>query len=131
MMRDIERRLKKLESQVPPRLTKLQRLWLIRERFLTYAVAYYLGYQSPEESIVEAHMRALGYTNSYEDREAYNAFGPDYRERERLARIKLFTKFGVTEEDHPDKVMKAYRQMGDGFPEHYVSCLSGPIGDLA
>src|SRR5262245_14959188 len=83
MMRDIERRLHKLESQVPPpKPAEEQKIVQGLQRFLMNAVAYYLGDPTPKESIAQAYMRALGYSHWYEFRKALDANDPDFFERE-------------------------------------------------
>jgi hypothetical protein len=122
MTRDIERRLQKLESQVPRQPTEQEKNVERLQRFVRCAIAYYLGDLTPEESVAEAYMRALGYPNSYEFRKALNANDPDFYERDRLARIKLLEKFGVSWEHEWEEIIEAFQRMEAGFPEHYKAC---------
>lgn len=124
MMRDIERRLQKLESQVPPpkpteeeeaKAEAVQSLW----RFLMCAVAYYLGDPTPNGSVAEAYSRALGYSHGFEFKKAVGANDPDFFERDRLARIKLLEKFGVSWESEWKEIVEAFNRMEAGFSEHY------------
>jgi hypothetical protein len=64
-------------------------------------------------------MRALGYPNSYEFRKARDANDPDLYERDRLARIKLLAKFGVSWEHEWGEIVEAVERMDAGFPEPY------------
>jgi hypothetical protein len=93
MTRDIERRLRKLESLVPPQPTEEEKTARRLQRFLVCAVAYHLGDPTSGGSVMEAYRRALGYPHSYEFRKAIDAKDPEFFERDRLARIKLFAKF--------------------------------------
>ena len=120
MMRDIERRLRKLESQVPPPPpTDEEKTAQDRSLFLTCAIACYLGDPTPKESIADAYMRALGYSHSYEFKKALNANDRDFLERDRLARIKLLEKFGVSLESEWKEIVEAVGRMEAGFSEHY------------
>jgi hypothetical protein len=67
MTRDTQRRLQKLESQVPRQPTeqeKQQKNVQSFQMFLMCAIAYYLGDPTPEGSVEEAYRRALGYPHS-------------------------------------------------------------------
>ena len=125
MTRNLQRRLQKLESQVPRQPTEQE----IREeivwscqKFLVCAVAYYLGDPRPEESVMDAYLRALGYPNLYEFRKAIDAKDPDFDERVRLAKIKLLAKFGVSREHEWEEIVEAFQRMEAGFSEHYKAC---------
>ena len=127
MKRDTARRLQKLESQVPPpKPTEAQKIAKSLGRFIMCAVAYYLGDPKPGESIADAYSRALGYSHSREFKEALIAKDPEFYERDRLARIKLLQKFGVSRECEWKEIIEAFHRMEAGFSEHYknVSCLS-------
>ena len=118
MMRYIERRLQKLESQVPlPKPTEEQEAVQSLRRFLMCAVAYYLGDPTPKGSVAEAYSRALGYSHGFEFQKAIGAEDPDFFERDRLARIKLLEKFGVSWES--EELGEAFDRMEAGFSEHY------------
>jgi hypothetical protein len=125
MTRNLQRRLQKLESQVPRQPTEQE----IREeivwsckKFLVCAVAYYLGDPRPEGSVMDAYLRALGYQHGYEFRKALEANNPDFFERDRLARIKLLAKFGVSPEHEWGEIIEAFQRMEAGFPEQYKAC---------
>jgi hypothetical protein len=92
------------------------------EKFLMCAVAYYLGDPTPEGSVAEAYMRALGYPNSHEFRKAWDANDPDFYERDRLARVKLLAKFGVSLEHEWEEIIEAVNRMEAGLPEQYKAC---------
>ena len=118
MMPDIERRLQKLESQVPPpEPTDEQEAVRSLGRFLMCAVAFYLGDPTPGGSVAEAYSRALGYSHGLEFQKAIRANDPDFFERDRLARIKLLEKFGVSWES--EELGEAFDRMEAGFSEHY------------
>ena len=71
---------------------------------------------------MEAYMRALGYTHSYEFRKALAANDPDLQEKMRLAKVKLLEKFGVSWEHEWEEIMEAFERMEAGFPERYKAC---------
>jgi hypothetical protein len=120
MMPDIERRLQKLESQVPPpEPTDEQEAVRSLRRFLMWAVAYYLGDPTPKGSVAEAYSRALGYSHGFEFQKAVGANDPGFFERDRLARIKLLEKFGVSWESEWKEIVEAFNRMEAGFSEHY------------
>ncbi len=125
MTRDIQRRLQKLESQVPPQPTEHDKGVEGLHRLLRYAVAYYLGDPTPEESIAEAYLRALGYPKSYAFQKACDADDEDLHGRIRLANIKLLAKFGVSWEHDSEQIGDAFKRMEDGLPEFYKSAVGG------
>src|SRR5262245_6622708 len=122
MTRGIERRLQKLESQVTRQPTEQEKNVQTCQIFLVCAVAYYLGDPTPGGSVMEAYMRALGYPHSYEFRKAWDANDPDFYERDRLARIKLLEKFGVSREHESEEIVEALERMEAGLPEQYQAC---------
>jgi hypothetical protein len=120
MTRYIERRLERLESQVPPpKPTEEQEAVQSLQRFLFCAIAFYLGDPTPGGSVAEAYSRALGYSHGFEFQKAVGAKDPDFFERDRLARIKLLEKFGVSSESEWKEIVEAFRRMEAGFSEHY------------
>ncbi len=123
MTRDIQRRLQKLESQVPQQPTEDDQFVESLQSFLRYAVAYYLGDPTPEESIAEAYIRALAYPNSYEFLKACDANDADLHERIHLANIKLLAKFSVSWEHEWDQIADAFQRVEDGLPEFYKRAL--------
>ena len=122
MTRALQRRLQKLESQVPRQPTEQEKREKIVQRFLVCAVAYYLGDPTPDGSVAEAYRRALGYPHSYEFQKAWDANDPDFYERDRLARIKLLAKFGVSWEHEWEEIIEAFKRMEAGLPEQYKAC---------
>src|SRR5262249_37036850 len=122
MTRDIERRLQKLESQVPRQPTEQERAMASLQRFLFFAVAYYLGDPTPEEAPIDGYMRALGYPHRNEFRKAWDANDPDLYARDRLARIKLLEKFGVSWDHKSEEISEAFQRMEAGLPERYKAC---------
>jgi hypothetical protein len=129
MRRDIQRRLQKLESQVPPpQPTEQEKIVKSLQRFLFCAVAYYLGDPRQEGPVMEAYMRALGFPHSYEFRKAIDDKDPDFFERDRLARIKLLERFGVSWEHEWEEIIEAFKRMEAGFPERYKACCGFDFG---
>jgi hypothetical protein len=123
MTRNLQRRLQKLESQVPrPQPTEQEKVAASLRQFLFCAVAYYLGDPTPEGSVAEAYMRALGYPNIHEFRKALEAKDPDFFERDRLARIKLLAKFGVSLEHEWVEIVEAFKRIEARLPEQYKAC---------
>ena len=122
MTRDIERRLQKLESQIPRQPTEEEKIKESLQRFVRCAIAYYLGDLTPEESVAEAYTRALGYPNVNEFRKALGANDPDLQKRMRMANSKLLEKFGVSSEPQAEEITEAFQRMEDGLPEQYKAC---------
>jgi hypothetical protein len=122
MTRDIERRLQKLESQVPRQPTEQEKNVERLQRFVRCAIAYYLGDPTPGGSVAEAYTRALGYPTSYEFRKALGANDPDLQERMRIAYSKLLEKFGVSSEQQAEEITEALQRMEAGLPEQYKAC---------
>jgi hypothetical protein len=122
MTRALQRRLQKLESQLPRQPTEQEKNVERFHMFLRCAVAYYLGDPTPEGSVAEAYMRALGYPNIHEFRKALEAKDPDFFERDRLARVKLLAKFGVSWEHEWEEIIEAFKRMEAGLPEQYKAC---------
>ena len=128
MKRDFEQRLANLESQVPREVTEEE---VARSRIvwpLHYAVCFYLGDPTPEESVAEAHMRALGYSDSADYKKAVERNDPDLDERMTSAKKKLWAKFGVNLEDAKwDAVEDALKRMEAGLSELYKNDLKRMI----
>ena len=122
MTRDIERRLQKLESQLPRQPTEQERAMERLQRFLFFAVVYYLADPTPEEAPIDGYIRALGYPHRNEFRKAWDANDADLQERVRLAKGKLLAKFGVSWEHEWGKIVEAFTRMQAGFPERYKAC---------
>ena len=119
MTRDIQRRLQKLESQVPRQPTEQEKFVRSFQIFLLCAVSYYLGDPTPEEAPIDGYVRALGYRNTDEYRKALH---PDLQERVRLARTKLLEKFGVSWDHEGEEISEALKRMEAGLPEQYQAC---------
>jgi hypothetical protein len=126
MTRDIRRRLEKLESQVPRQPTELDEKIIRLDKFLLLAVAYYLGDPAPDggpdESVMDAYVRALGYPSSYEFRNACDANDEDFNRRRCEANDKLLAKFGVSWGHEWDAIIDAFKRMEAGFSERYKRC---------
>ena len=102
------------------------------QNFLVFAMAYYLGIPTPEEAPITAYGRALGYPNPHEFRKARDANDPDVYERDRLARVKLLEKFGVSWEHEREDIVEAFLRMEAGLPEQYKArCTCIGIGKSA
>ena len=123
-MTNIRKRLKKLESQVPPKRSNgEQKLKLTYHWFTTCSIAYYLGDPTPEESVAEAYARALGYSNTFEFKQAFKASDSDLAERTDLATDRLLAKFGVTREHEWGVIADAFKRMEAGFSDFYKRTL--------
>jgi hypothetical protein len=122
MTRNLQRRLQKLESQVPRQPTGQERDVQSLQNFLVFAMAYYLGDPGPDEAPITAYGRALGYPNSHEFRKAWDGNDPDLYERDRLARVKLLEKFGVSWDHEREEIGEAFQRMEAGLPEPYKAC---------
>jgi hypothetical protein len=122
MTRDLERRIRKLESSLPPLLTA-DVSWMFG--VLWFAVAYYFGKPSPDEKPFAAFVRALGYA----DRDELNhAMLREYREvaiRICSAEAKVCAKFDIDipsleyERCDVEKLLKALNRMEVGLPRPY------------
>ena len=77
------------------------------------------GDPTPGGSIAEAYSQALGYSHGFEFQKAVRAKDPDFFERDRLARIKLLEKFGVSWESEWKEIVEAFNRMEAGFSERY------------
>ena len=85
------------------------------------AVAFYLGEPKPEESIMAAYMRALGYDHSFEFLKACDAEDSDFIERVTVAREKVFAKFGIDDMYKCDSraFADAAKRIKAGFSDSY------------
>jgi hypothetical protein len=123
MTRALEKRLRKLESQMPPpqpTLEEKHRSYF--KLFFRLAVAHYLGDPDPEESVYEAYARALGYANPHDMFEA-----SDFSERVALAFRKLLAKLGNGAEDLTEETLK---RMAAGLSEQYKGYLRHELRQL-
>ena len=123
-MRDLGRRVRKLESTLPPLLTpEVSRMFGL----LWFAVAYYFGDPSPDEEPFAAYVRALGYAN---ESELNNAMVHNYRDlsnRAYSAEDKICAKFGIhipsLENSDSEKLFEALKRMEAGLPRSYKDQL--------
>jgi hypothetical protein len=122
MIRDLEKRLRKLESRLPPEESEEEKIERALFLFLMDAIGYYLGDPKPNEPPVAGFSRALG----YEQREflkilkpiASGGKDPDYDQKYALANRKLFAKFGVDLDTSDWKeTVEALTRMHAGLPE--------------
>jgi hypothetical protein len=123
-MRDLERRVRKLESTLPPLLTP-EVSWIFG--LLWFAVAYYFGDPSPDEEPFAGYVRALGYAN---ESELNNAMVHNYRDlsnRAYSAEDKICAKFGIhipsLENCDSEKLFEALKRMEAGLPRSYKDQL--------
>jgi hypothetical protein len=129
-MRGLERRLRKLESVLPPLLSD-DVSWIFG--VLWFAVAYYLGNPSPDEKPFAAFARALGYADRselesvMEDRNRdladslYSLFGPNGPNP--LAKDRVRAKFGTVDRyrDLSDRLYRAEERAFNRFGIHTAS----------
>ena len=125
-MRGLERRIRKLESVLPPLLTPYVS-WTFG--MLWFAVAYYLGKPSPDEKPFAAFARALGYADQSELESAMEApdryladrlssiFGPNQHAPDPLAKDRIRTRFGTVDpyRDLSDRLYRAEEKVLDRF----------------
>jgi hypothetical protein len=123
MMQGLDRRLRKLESVLPPLLTP-DESWIAG--LLWFAVAYYLGNPSPDEKPFAAFARALGYANESELNAVIEKNHRDLSNRLRSAEDRALAKFGifVSSLDERDDACKArfwenLKRMYAGLPRSY------------
>jgi hypothetical protein len=122
MIRDLDKRLRKLESRLPPEESEEERAARKLESFLMTTISYYLGDPKPNETLVHGYRRALGYEYDSEFVDGLKHKGPDYEHRFVDAKRRLFMKFGVdlsTADDTAEEgeFIEALRRMYAGLPE--------------
>jgi hypothetical protein len=94
MLRSIDKRLRKLESQQLAELDKEEAFGLYFALFLLDALGYYLGDPKPHEAPGAATARALGYAHEDELNQPWRG-DSEFAEKYERAKSKLFAKFGV------------------------------------
>ena len=99
MLRELQRRLRRLECNRPQQQTEEEKVSNALFKFIMTAVGYYLGDPRPEEAPSAACARALGYAHEGELQNAIKGAAsegsnPELSERLARARSKLFAKFG-------------------------------------
>jgi hypothetical protein len=122
MIRDLDKRLRKLESRLPPEESAEERAARKLEWFLINTIAYYLGDPKPNQSLEAEYARALEYKYEREVIDAMKHKGPDYEHRFVDAKRRLFMKFGVdlsTADDTAEdgEFAKGLGRMYAGLPE--------------
>ena len=124
MMRDLQRRVRKLESILPPMLNG-EVSWMFG--VLWFAVAYYLGNPSPDDKPIAAYARALGYANEFDLNSAMEKNDRDLSNRVYRAEDKVYAKFGIHTESLEDsdskKLAIAIVRMEIGLPQSYKNEL--------
>jgi hypothetical protein len=141
MIRDLEKRLRKLESNLPPpERSEEEKSKSDLALFLMYAVGYYFGDPKPyyfgdpkpNEPPVAAYARALGYEHQGKLQDALKnkASGrndPEFDERDARASRRLFAKFGVNlKSANGRKFSKALKRIHAGLSESYKERLATP-----
>jgi hypothetical protein len=107
-MRGLERRIRKLESVLPPLLTP-DVSWMFG--MLGFAVAHYEGKPSPDEKPFDAFARALGYADQSELKRIMEA--PDRDLADKLRSILRWNKHG------PDSLAKDRARATFDLDDHY------------
>ena len=123
MTRDLRKRIKKLQSQIPPQPSEQDITGQGLQRFLVFAIAYYLGEPTEEDTIASACARGLGYARPFEFRNALERNDAGLSERYALANTRLFAKFGVSTDDDGDAIWEAFDRMACGLPQSYKQKL--------
>ena len=121
MRRNLRRRLESIESKIPREPTEQEKLHAWFSEFMIDAVAFYLGEPTAKDSIMTAYMRALGYNHSSEFFKARNDGYSDLIERDRIARTKVFAKFGIDDMYKCDSraFADAAKRIKAGFSDSY------------
>jgi hypothetical protein len=118
MIRDLNKRLRKLESRLLRELSEEERFSRKLVSFLMTAIGHYLGDLKPNEPLVAGYARALGYASERLQFHAHTHNQPDFEDRWARAARKLFIKFGVDLSTADDgEFREALRRMYAGLPE--------------
>ena len=123
MLRELDKRLRKLESRIPRQQTETETINESVAFFLVHAIGHYLGDPRAREAQIAAYARALGYEHGELIRvmeESISRPDPNYDERHRLAVDRLFSKFGVNfDEAENGECVEALKRMYAGLPESH------------
>ena len=122
MLRELDKRLRKLESRIPRQQTETETINESVAFFLVHAIGHYLGDPRAREAQIAAYARALGYEHGELLRVlkeiASGHEDPNYDERHGLAIRRLFSKFGVNyDEAENGEDVEAFKRMYAGLPE--------------
>jgi hypothetical protein len=113
MSRTLEKRVERLEIEVARRKT-------VRPHFtqilIMDSIAHYLGDPQPDEDLLAADARALGYKDPDELRNALEGNPQEYHEKYRRAARTLFAKFGVDLDGNREGFEDALKRMNAGLP---------------
>jgi len=126
MTRDLGRRIRKLESSLPPLLTA-NVSWMFG--VLWFAVAYYSGKPSPDDKPFAAYVRALGYADQDELNHAMLLEHRQVAIRISSAEAKVCANFDIDipsleyERCDMEKLLKALNRMEVGLPGPYRNQL--------
>ena len=125
MMRELQKRLRKLEL-IMPRQPDEYMCWACALEW--FAVAYYLGDPSPDEAPFAAFARALGYAGERELNKSMT-YRPHALVRSFLAaKNKLLAKFGVSGTSHQAIALwQALKRMEAGLPNSYKDRLKAVL----
>jgi len=120
MTRDLGRRIRKLESILPPLITDYDS-WMFG--LLWFAVAYYFGNPLPDETPFAAYARALGYADESEFNRAMADNYLEVSNRVSRAEHKICARFGIDipslEDCDLEMFSKALQRMEADLPRLY------------
>jgi hypothetical protein len=124
-IRDFQRRLRKLESILPP-MPSADECWI--DGLLWFGIANYLGEPLQDEQPLVAFARALGYRNESELNSALISRAWEVRRKFFVASEKLFEKFDLELtttpiEDGGRKIWETLKRMEAGLPKSYKDRL--------
>jgi hypothetical protein len=118
MIRNLDKRLRKLESRLPREESEEEQFASALVPFLATAIGHYLGDLKPNEPLEAGYGRALGYEHEHEVVDAMRHNVLDFEHRWARAKRKLFMKFGVDLSTADDGEFKeALKRMHAGLPE--------------
>jgi hypothetical protein len=130
-IRNLDRRLKRLEAQMPRTPDEQRQAVRKSSRYMKIltmcAIAQYFGNPQPHDSMMTGYARALGYQSTFEYQKAAQENYPEHQVRVIEASIRVFAKFGLDlaemgEEDGL-KFAQAMNGMESGLCEHYKETL--------
>jgi hypothetical protein len=133
MIRDLEKRLRKLESRLPPpERSEEEKSKSDLALFLMDAVGHYFGDPKPNEPPVAAYARALGYEHQGKlqdalKKKASGGNDPEFDEKRARANRRLFVKFGANPKTASGRELsEALKRIDAGLPESYRKRLATP-----
>jgi hypothetical protein len=127
MIRDLNKRLRKLESRLPREESEEEKFTRALVPLLATAFGHYLGDLKPNEPLEAGYGRALGYEHVREVLDALRHNQPDFEDRWARAKHELFMKFGVDLSTADNGEFKeALKRMHAGLPESRKARLPIP-----